>query len=106
MSGLDVDTDGLGQSGENLDQVAQYIKLVRDDYLDKITSYHGCWGTGDFGDAFAQKYLPALEDAKAGLDELSNALNGSAQSLRDASTDFGNLQDDILNHLNGGNGRR
>ncbi|MFF0742971.1 hypothetical protein ACFYVL_21485 [Streptomyces sp. NPDC004111] len=106
MSGLDVDTGGLGKSGENLDEVAQHIKLIRDDYLDKLTTYHGCWGTGEFGEAFAKKYLPAVEDAKTGITELSNALSGSAQSLRDTSTKFGNLQNDITGNLHGGNGRR
>ncbi|MFE7426626.1 hypothetical protein ACF1BP_32105 [Streptomyces sp. NPDC014735] len=96
MSGLNVDTKGLGQSAESLKEVGERIEVVRDEYLDKISSYHGCWGDGEFGETFASKYLTGVDYAKTGIKELSSALSGSATSLLDASSTFAKVQDGVL----------
>ncbi|MFF9347594.1 hypothetical protein [Streptomyces sp. NPDC014734] len=99
MSGLEVNTQGLGHSGEAVEKVADSIKIVRDDYLDKITSYHGCWGTGEFGNTFASKYLDGVEFARMGVKELSEALSGSAKSLIETAAGFRKQQSNVLDVL-------
>ncbi|MER5276855.1 hypothetical protein ABT025_13985 [Streptomyces sp. NPDC002809] len=99
MSGLDVDTQGLGKSGQVVEKVADRLVLVRDDYLDKVTSYHGCWGDGAFGDLFASMYVQGVEFARAGITELSAALSGSATSLTDTASSFRSQQGDVLDAL-------
>ncbi|MGC4945594.1 hypothetical protein ACLQ2N_05145 [Streptomyces sp. DT224] len=103
---LDVDTQKLGRSGEDMADVAEKIKLLRDDYLDKITSYHGCWGDGEFGEKFGEKYLQGVDSARTGVRELADALSGSSQSLKDAAKDFGAQQQHIADTLNLHTGRR
>ncbi|GGZ11613.1 WXG100 family type VII secretion target [Streptomyces nitrosporeus] len=106
MTSLDVDTDKLGKSGADMDEVAEKIKLIRDDYLDKITTYHGCWGDGEFGEKFAEKYLEGVDAARKGVRELSEALSGSSQSLKDAADDFSRQQQQITESLSQHGGRR
>ncbi|MFI0977473.1 WXG100 family type VII secretion target [Streptomyces sp. NPDC021093] len=106
MSTLDVDPEKLGKSSADLDKVAEKIKLIKEDYIDKITSYHGCWGDGEFGEAFAKKYLPGVDAARKGVKELSSALEGSSQSLKDAAKDFKNQQQQILDGLGQHGGSR
>ncbi|MEV5603938.1 hypothetical protein AB0L33_21075 [Streptomyces sp. NPDC052299] len=106
MTSLDVDTEKLGKSGEDMGDVADKIKLLRDDYLDKITSYHGCWGDGEFGEKFGEKYGEGVESARTGIRELAAALLGSSQSLKDAARNFGKLQQGITDTLNVHTGRR
>ncbi|WMX43818.1 hypothetical protein RGF97_01590 [Streptomyces roseicoloratus] len=99
---LDVDPDGLDKSGRNMGDVADKIKLIRDEYLDKLTSYHGCWGDGEFGEAFAKKYVPAEKDLEAGVTGLADGLSGSGRSQQDAGKKFRGLSDDIGTHLRHG----
>ena len=99
MSGLDVDSKGLGRSAETLKTVGEQIKVVRDEYLDKITSYHGCWGGGEFGETFESKYLAGVDYAKTGIKELSSALSGSAKSLLGASSSFTKVQQSVLDSI-------
>ncbi|MFK8911620.1 hypothetical protein [Streptomyces sp. YS-3] len=99
---LEVDPDGLGQSGQNMADVAGKIKLIRDEYLDKLTSYRGCWGDGEFGEAFAKKYVPAEKDATDGLTGLYEGLNGSAQSQLDTSQSSRDLSENINTQLRHG----
>ncbi|MEU2249196.1 type VII secretion target [Streptomyces sp. NPDC019224] len=106
MTSLDVDTEKLGKSGEDMGDVAEKIKLLRDDYLDKITSYHGCWGEGEFGEKFGEKYLQGVDAARTGVRELADALFGSSQSLKDAAKDFDSQQQHIAEALNVHGGRR
>ncbi|WP_335937613.1 hypothetical protein [Streptomyces sp. PTD5-9] len=99
MSGLNVDTNGLGRSADNLKGVSEQIEVVRDEYLDKISSYHGCWGDGEFGETFASKYLAGVDYAKTGIKELSSALSGSATSLLDASSTFAKVQNGVVSSI-------
>ncbi|MEN8651634.1 hypothetical protein ABCR94_13645 [Streptomyces sp. 21So2-11] len=106
MSSLDVDPDKLEKSSEDMAKVAEKIKLIRDDYLDKLTSYQGCWGDDEFGKKFAEKYLKGVDAAKMGVRELSDALSGSAESLKDAAKDFSKQQQEITDALGQHGGRR
>lgn len=95
MSGLDVDPEGVGKGGDALDQVGDKLKIIREEYIDKITSFRGCWGTDEFGEAFAKKYYEGLEPCVAGVDALSAAVKGSAASLKFTGANFRKTQNEI-----------
>ncbi|MER5888285.1 hypothetical protein ABT160_31060 [Streptomyces sp. NPDC001941] len=99
---FDVDPDGLDKSGRNMGDVADRIKLIRDEYLDKLTTYHGCWGDGEFGEAFAKKYVPAERDLKEGVTGLYEGLSGSARSQLDTSRNSRDLSEDINTRIRHG----
>ncbi|MFC0596806.1 hypothetical protein [Streptomyces palmae] len=106
MSELDVDSEGLNRGGEALDDVGNKIKLIRDEYVDKITSYRGCWGTGEFGETFAKKYYEGLNSAVEGVEALSKALEGSAESLKKTAGGFRKGQQNILDGINHNKNKR
>ncbi|MFJ1569240.1 hypothetical protein [Streptomyces erythrochromogenes] len=100
MSELDVDSEGLDRSGEAVKDVGSVLKVARDEYMDKITSYRGCWGTGEFGEAFAKKYYQGLGSVVDGTAALVEALEASGQSLGDTSKKFKKTQQDVIDHVN------
>ncbi|MEU9618299.1 MULTISPECIES: hypothetical protein [unclassified Streptomyces] len=102
MSELDVDSEGLDRSGEAVKDVSGVLKVARDEYVDKITSYRGCWGTGEFGETFAKKYYQGLGLVVDGTEALVKALESSGQSLNDTSKKFKKTQQDVIDHVNTG----
>ncbi|MFF2409222.1 hypothetical protein [Streptomyces sp. NPDC058092] len=100
MSELDVDTEGLNRSGEAVKDVSEVLKVARDEYMDKITSYRGCWGTGEFGETFAKKYYQGLGLVVDGTEALVKALESSGQSLGDTSSKFKKTQEGVIDHVN------
>lgn len=99
MSELDVDSEGLNNSGEAVKDVGEVLKVAREEYLDKITSYRGCWGTGEFGETFAKKYYQGLNLVVDGTAALIEALEASGQSLGDTSKKFKKTQSDVIDHV-------
>ncbi|MGW6391741.1 hypothetical protein ACWFR1_14815 [Streptomyces sp. NPDC055103] len=100
MTELDVDSEGLDRGGEAVKNVGHELKVARDEYVDKITSYRGCWGTGEFGEAFAKKYYQGLGYVVDGSEALVKALEASGQSLGDTSGKFKKTQQDIIDNVN------
>ncbi|EDY50408.1 hypothetical protein [Streptomyces clavuligerus] len=101
MSTLDVDPEGLGKGGDALDEAGDKLKVIREEYVDRITHYRGCWGTGEFGEAFAKKYYEGLDPCVEGVDALSAAVKGSANSLKRTGANFRKTQDDIHSNTSG-----
>ncbi|MFE0422433.1 hypothetical protein [Streptomyces sp. NPDC058953] len=101
MSGLDVDPGGVDKGGDALDEVGEKLKIIREEYLDKISSYRGCWGTGEFGETFEKKYYEGLDPTVEGVDALSAAVKGSAASLKSTAARFRKTQQSIYDDVNG-----
>ncbi|MFF4168846.1 hypothetical protein [Streptomyces sp. NPDC001744] len=99
MSELNVNSGGLDKGGEAVKNVGEELKVARDEYMDKITSYRGCWGTGEFGEAFAKKYYQGLGFVVEGSEALVEALKASGQSLTDTSDRFKRTQDGITGNI-------
>ncbi|QDY80221.1 hypothetical protein [Streptomyces qinzhouensis] len=99
MSGLDVDTDAVDKGGAALEDVAEKLKIMREEYVDKISSYRGCWGTGEFGEAFATKYYQGLDPTVGGLDALCDATEASGRSLGGTGKKFKKVQQDVIDQM-------
>ncbi|AZK97781.1 MULTISPECIES: hypothetical protein [Streptomyces] len=99
MSELDVDTDAVEKGGAALEDVGEKLKIMREEYIDKISSYRGCWGTGEFGEAFEKKYYQGLDPTVAGLDALAESAEASGRSLGGTGKKFKKVQQDVIDQL-------
>ncbi|MEW1547912.1 hypothetical protein [Streptomyces tsukubensis] len=101
MSGVDMDPEKVGKAGENLEDVGEKLKIMGEEYIDKISTYRGCWGTGEFGEAFAKKYYQGLTPLVEGVEALGEAAKNSGKTLGAHKKRMSTSQEGIIDHING-----
>ncbi|MGV9315434.1 hypothetical protein ACWDR0_25105 [Streptomyces sp. NPDC003691] len=101
MSGVDMDPEKVGKAGASLEEAGEKLKVMGEEYVDKISTYRGCWGTGEFGEAFEKKYYQGVTPLVDGVKTLGEATAGSGKSLGGHGKKMSGTQDDITDHING-----